>query len=167
MSLVLDTRPLRTSPTFRRLWVSSSLSAVGSQFTLVAVLYQAWSLTRSPAVVGAVGLAQAAPMAVFGLVGGSLADTVDRRRLVLLATSGQLLAASLLALQAVAELRSVAVLLALYEAGLKVPEDLAVVGYDDIEFAASAVVPLTSVRRPAARLPRACYPPSRSRPASH
>ena len=113
MSLVLDTRPLRTSRTFCRLWLSSSVSAVGSQFTLVAVLYQAWSLTRSPAVVGAVGLAQAVPMVVFGLVGGSLADAVDRRRLVLLATSGQLLAAGLLALQAVAELRSVAVLLAL------------------------------------------------------
>lgn len=52
-------------------------------------------------------------MAVFGLVGGSLADTVDRRRLVLLATSGQLLTAGQLALQAVAELGSTSVLLAL------------------------------------------------------
>ncbi|WP_031092425.1 LacI family DNA-binding transcriptional regulator, partial [Streptomyces sp. NRRL S-15] len=47
------------------------------------------------------------------------------------------------------DLLALGVLQALYEAGLKVPEDLAVVGYDDIEFAASAVVPLTSVRRPA------------------
>jgi len=32
--------------------------------------------------------------------------------------------------------------------GLRVPEDLAIVGYDDIEFAAAAAVPLTSVRQP-------------------
>jgi LacI family transcriptional regulator len=34
------------------------------------------------------------------------------------------------------------------ELGLRVPEDLAIVGYDDIEFAAAAAVPLTSVRQP-------------------
>ncbi|MFD7818346.1 LacI family DNA-binding transcriptional regulator [Streptomyces sp. NPDC059785] len=39
-----------------------------------------------------------------------------------------------------------------YEAGLRVPRNLAVVGYDDIDHAASAVVPLTSVRRPAAAM---------------
>lgn len=31
---------------------------------------------------------------------------------------------------------------------LRVPEDLAIVGYDDIDFAAAAAVPLTSVRQP-------------------
>lgn len=33
--------------------------------------------------------------------------------------------------------------------GLRVPEDLALIGYDDIEYAQSTVVPLTSVRQPA------------------
>jgi LacI family transcriptional regulator len=32
--------------------------------------------------------------------------------------------------------------------GVRVPEDLSIVGYDDIEFAAAAAVPLTSVRQP-------------------
>lgn len=36
--------------------------------------------------------------------------------------------------------------------GLHVPQDLAIVGYDDIDFAAAAAVPLTSVRQPRARL---------------
>jgi len=31
---------------------------------------------------------------------------------------------------------------------IRVPDDLAIVGYDDIEFAAAAAVPLTSVRQP-------------------
>jgi LacI family transcriptional regulator len=36
--------------------------------------------------------------------------------------------------------------------GLRVPQDLAIVGYDDIDFAAAAAVPLTSVRQPRRRL---------------
>jgi LacI family transcriptional regulator len=32
--------------------------------------------------------------------------------------------------------------------GLRVPDDLAIVGYDDIEFAKAAAVPLTSVSQP-------------------
>jgi LacI family transcriptional regulator len=36
--------------------------------------------------------------------------------------------------------------------GLRVPEDLAIVGYDDIEFAASAGVPITSLRQPRERM---------------
>jgi LacI family transcriptional regulator len=36
--------------------------------------------------------------------------------------------------------------------GLRVPDDLAIVGYDDIVFAAAAAVPLTSVRQPRRRL---------------
>jgi LacI family transcriptional regulator len=38
--------------------------------------------------------------------------------------------------------------------GIRVPDDLAIVGYDDIEFAAAAMVPLTSVRQPRTRLGR-------------
>ena len=38
--------------------------------------------------------------------------------------------------------------------GLRVPDDLAVVGYDDIDFAAAAAVPLTSVRQPRQELGR-------------
>ncbi|WP_136611175.1 LacI family DNA-binding transcriptional regulator [Sinomonas albida] len=34
------------------------------------------------------------------------------------------------------------------EGGLRVPEDIAIVGYDDIDFASAAVVPLSSVRQP-------------------
>jgi len=41
------------------------------------------------------------------------------------------------------------------QAGVAVPGDLAVVGYDDIEFAADAAVPLTSVRQPKYQLGRA------------
>ncbi|MFD8567296.1 LacI family DNA-binding transcriptional regulator [Streptomyces sp. NPDC057694] len=47
------------------------------------------------------------------------------------------------------DLLALGVLQSLYAAGVRVPEDIALVGYDDIEFAAAAAVPLTSVRQPA------------------
>jgi LacI family transcriptional regulator len=34
-------------------------------------------------------------------------------------------------------------------AGIRVPDDIALIGYDDIDFAAAAVVPLSSIRQPA------------------
>src|SRR6202012_4943178 len=37
---------------------------------------------------------------------------------------------------------------ALREAGLRVPEDVSVVGFDDIEFASIAYPPLTTIRQP-------------------
>ena len=37
-------------------------------------------------------------------------------------------------------------------ADVRIPDDIALIGYDDIDFAASAVVPLSSVRQPTARI---------------
>lgn len=113
---LLDIRPVRVSPAFRRLWVGTSLSAVGGQVTAVAVLYQVWELTHSPVWTGAVGLARAVPLVVLGLVGGALADAVDRRTLVRWTMVGQLAAALGLAAQALTGLGLLPVLLLLVAA---------------------------------------------------
>jgi LacI family transcriptional regulator len=47
------------------------------------------------------------------------------------------------------DLIALGVLQTIYAAGIRVPDQMAIVGYDDIEFAAAAAVPLTSVRQPA------------------
>ncbi len=52
------------------------------------------------------------------------------------------------------DLLALGVLRAALRAGLRVPEDLAIVGYDDIDFAAAAAIPLTSVRQPRLELGR-------------
>ncbi|MFW6719506.1 LacI family DNA-binding transcriptional regulator [Streptomyces aculeolatus] len=52
------------------------------------------------------------------------------------------------------DLLALGVLQTLFAAGVSVPGDIALVGYDDIEFAAAAAVPLTSVRQPAHRMGR-------------
>lgn len=108
-----DTRPLRSSVPFRTLWLGTSLGAIGAQVATVAVLLQVWEMTGSPLWTGAIGLATAVPMLVFGLIGGSLADALDRRTVVRFTMAGQVLAACALAVQALARNESVALLLGL------------------------------------------------------
>jgi len=48
------------------------------------------------------------------------------------------------------DLLAIGLLQALTVDGVRVPDDLALVGYDDIEFARSAIVPLSSIRQPSA-----------------
>ncbi|WP_153395203.1 MFS transporter [Ornithinicoccus halotolerans] len=110
---LLDVRPLRSSAPFRRLWLGSSLSALGQQVTTVAVLFQVWELTGDPVWTGVLGLVRAVPLIVCGLLGGTWADAVDRRKLVLLTTLGQLVAGAGLALQAVLRVESLVLLLGL------------------------------------------------------
>src|SRR5580692_6301759 len=86
--LLADVSPLRDSPPFRRLWAGTTLSAVGSALTRFAVMLQVYDLTRSSFAVGAIGLAQLVPLLLIGLPGGSLADGLDRRKLVLVCYCG-------------------------------------------------------------------------------
>ncbi|TNM60188.1 MFS transporter [Streptomyces sp. NP160] len=110
---LVDTRPLRTSPPFRRLWLGSALSTASGQLASVTVLFQVWQLTGSSAWVGAVGVATAVPTLVCGLLGGQLADTLDRRRLALATTAAALVAALGLAAQGAAGSSSLVLLLGL------------------------------------------------------
>lgn len=52
------------------------------------------------------------------------------------------------------DLIALGLLQAFTRAGVCVPDDIALIGYDDIEFAASAAVPLSSVRQPARQMGR-------------
>lgn len=100
--LLVDATPLRVSPDFRRLWFGSLLSGIGGQMTVFAVALQAYLITGSSFAVGAVGLADAVPAITVGLLAGSVVDAHDRRRLVLIASSGQWLVSVGLAAQAFA-----------------------------------------------------------------
>jgi predicted MFS family arabinose efflux permease len=82
-NLVLDVRPLRTSRDLRCMFGGQLVLMLGGQLTTVAVPYQVYSLTRSSLDVGLVSLAQLLPLIAGGVVGGALADAVDRRSLLL------------------------------------------------------------------------------------
>jgi MFS family permease len=92
---VLDLAPLRTSRQFRLLWTGELVSHTGRHITVVALPYQVYQLTRSPLAVGLIGLAQVLPLVLFSLLGGALADRMDRRRLLLLTQIGLLVTALL------------------------------------------------------------------------
>ncbi|KAB2972861.1 MULTISPECIES: MFS transporter [unclassified Streptomyces] len=96
---LIDVGPLRASPVFRRLLIGRTVSMLGGFMTMVTVLYQVWDMTHSAVWSGAVGLAQAVPMVVVGLLAGSWVDRGDRRRIYLTATVGQAVCALLLAVQ--------------------------------------------------------------------
>jgi MFS family permease len=81
--LLADIRPLRESPAYRRFWFGSAFSSVGNAMTTFAVALQVFELTGSSVAVGAVGLVTFIPALLFGVIGGALGDSVDRRRLVL------------------------------------------------------------------------------------
>jgi MFS family permease len=78
-----DVTPLRESADYRRWWVGYMVSNVGSQLTIVVVQLQVYAISHSSLDVGFTGLFTAVPLIAFGLLGGSIADAVDRRRLTL------------------------------------------------------------------------------------
>ena len=81
--VLVDVSPLRRSRDLRCLVVGQLLSTLGAQLTMVAVAYQVYALTHSSLAVGLVSLAQVLPLIAGALLGGSLADAADRRRVLL------------------------------------------------------------------------------------
>ena len=79
----VDLSPLRTSRDFRLLLTTQTISSLGAFITYVAVPLQVARLTHSPFQVGLLGLCELAPLLVTALLGGALADYLDRRLLVL------------------------------------------------------------------------------------
>ncbi|MFF3202543.1 MFS transporter [Streptomyces sp. NPDC002962] len=110
---LVDVRPLRSSPVFRRLLIGRTVSTLGGFMTMVTVMYQVWDTTHSSVWSGAVGLAQALPLIGVGLFAGSWVDRADRRRAYLLSTVGSAVCSVLLAVQGFTGRVPVAVVLAL------------------------------------------------------
>ncbi|NEC69401.1 MFS transporter [Streptomyces sp. SID9727] len=86
-----DLTPLRTSPDYRRLWFGNTVSWIGQGMTALAVSLQVYDLTGSAFSVGLIGACSLVPLVVFGLYGGAVADTVDRRKLGLVSAFGSFL----------------------------------------------------------------------------
>lgn len=83
-----DLAPWRESRDFRLLWTAGLITVFGSFLTFVALPLQLKELTGSAAAVGALGAVELVPLIVFGLYGGALADSVDRRKLILWSEAG-------------------------------------------------------------------------------
>ena len=81
--MFLDIGPLRRNTAFRRLFASQFISGLGTMVSYVAVPWQLYQLTHSNAQVGLLGLVQLVPVVVCGLLGGAVADRVDRKLLLI------------------------------------------------------------------------------------
>jgi MFS family permease len=73
-------------PPYRRLFLGQAVANLGLQFTAVAVPVQMYALTGSSLWVGLLGIAGLVPLVAFALWGGAVADVMDRRVLLLVAS---------------------------------------------------------------------------------
>jgi len=76
------------------LWLGLLISIAGTQMQIWALFWHIRDLTDQPIALGGIGLARILPVVVFSLIGGALADSANRRRIIFVTQS----AAALLAL---------------------------------------------------------------------
>jgi len=82
--MILDITPLRKYRDYRLLYTGQLVSLFGSMVTTVAVPVQVYNLTQSSLMVGLLGTVQLVPLFIFALLGGAYADSMDRRRLLVI-----------------------------------------------------------------------------------
>ena len=87
----IDLTPLKKYPDFRNLWAAGLISYLGSMITYVAIPFQIKELTNSYLAVGIVGVIELVPLIIFGLYGGVLADSVNRKKMVWATEAGAML----------------------------------------------------------------------------
>src|SRR5919108_5882958 len=82
---------------FRLLWFGQIISVTGSQMQLVAINWHIYLITHSALALGLVGAFRAGPIILCSLMGGVVADVIDRRRLMMVTQSIMLLCSAILA----------------------------------------------------------------------
>jgi MFS family permease len=70
-------------PDFRSVWFGTFASNIGTWMQNVALGVLAYQLTHSATYVAVIGLAQLGPLFLLSMVGGALADVVDRKKLLI------------------------------------------------------------------------------------
>jgi len=81
---------------FTLLWLGLMLSVAGTQMQTWSLLWHIRELTEQPIALGGIGLARILPVLVFSLIGGALADVVNRRKLMFVTQTVQAVLAALL-----------------------------------------------------------------------
>ncbi|WP_017557659.1 enterobactin transporter EntS [Nocardiopsis baichengensis] len=96
-SVAMDLSPLRTPGGFRILFAVRLVSLLGGGYRMVALPLQVYALTGSSVLVASVSVVNGLSSFTGTLVGGPLADRVDRRRLVLAGAVAEAVVVSLFA----------------------------------------------------------------------
>ena len=111
--LVGERAPALLSRNFRLYWVGQGISLIGTWMQSVAVSWLVWRLTKSPFLLGLVGVSMTLPILAFSLFAGVVADRFVRRRVILITQALSLAQAVTLALFATLGAPHVWVVLAL------------------------------------------------------
>src|SRR5204863_4086452 len=82
---------------FRLLWMGQIVSVTGSQMQSVAINWHVYLLTKSAFALGMVGFFKGVPIVLCSLMGGVVADAMDRRRLMIATQTVMLISAAALA----------------------------------------------------------------------
>lgn len=98
--MFIDPRPILRNREYRLLFIGQTVSYLGSMISYVALPWQVYELTKSSFMVGLISAVELLPILLFSLLGGSLADSLNRRKLVLYAEVFMSLCALLLAVNA-------------------------------------------------------------------
>jgi MFS family permease len=72
---------------FFYLWSGQLLSVAGTQMQIWALFWHIRTLTDQPIALGGVGLARILPVIIFSLIGGVIADSFDRRKVIFITQS--------------------------------------------------------------------------------
>ncbi len=91
---------------FRLLWAADSIAMLGTQMQRLAIIWQVYVLTEDPFQLGLLALFRFAPVAIFGIVGGVVADQHDRRQVLIWAHVGLFLTSGALAAATFADVAS-------------------------------------------------------------
>lgn len=81
---------------YRNYLAGAFLSEIGNQMQVVAVAWQVYEITRNPASLGLIGVANFLPILLFSLFGGLAADKLNRKKLLILSQSAQAILALML-----------------------------------------------------------------------
>jgi MFS family permease len=84
-------------PAFRAIWTANLVSNLGSTIQAAAAAWLMTELTRSHVLIALVQASATLPIMLLGLFAGAIADSYDRRRVMLWAQSGMLAASAVLA----------------------------------------------------------------------
>jgi MFS family permease len=77
-------------------WIGQLVSMSGTWIELTATSWLLYQLTDSPLLLGLNGVFRAAPIFAFALIGGTVADRVERRRLLLITQSASVITSLIL-----------------------------------------------------------------------
>ncbi len=95
---------LRRHRNYRLYFAGNGISFIGTWMQQIAAYWLVLELTRSPVAVGALALVQTLPITALALVGGTIADRINLRRLVIACESVLAVVAALLAFLALSGL---------------------------------------------------------------